>query len=229
MTKPGKVIVVDDDDGFRASTERFLRSVGYLVESYADPARLLDRADDDGPSCVLLDLRMPGMSGLELQDALARRGHSPHIVFMSGHADVAAGVQAMKRGAVDFLIKPFEEEQVLEAIERSLRRDEEELAVATARHDAVHRLRRLTARERQVCDFLMQGLLNKQVAAALGIAESTVKVHRSRMMEKLGVDSLVGLTRLMDHASAGAGPGADPADDAAEGAAPRNVAREDRA
>jgi FixJ family two-component response regulator len=203
------VVVVDDDDGFRASTVRFLRSVGYEVESYARPDELLARPPSEGPTCVLLDLRMPGMSGLEAQHALALRDHHP-IVFMSGHADAATSIQAMKRGAVDFLLKPFEEQAVLDAIERSLRQDAQALAASGARDGARARLARLTARERQVCGHLMQGMLNKQIAAALGIAESTVKVHRSRMMEKLGVGSLVALTRLMDQAAGAPPPAGHP-------------------
>ncbi len=201
MIQPARVIVVDDDDAFRASTERFLRSVGYDVEGYSDPTPLLDREPDDEPTCVLLDLRMARMSGLEAQGELARRGHTLPIVFMTAHGDVAASVQAMKRGAVDFLEKPFDEQRVLDAIERSVSRDRREHAANTATREARDRLRRLTARERQVCDYLMQGLLNKQIAAELGIAESTVKVHRSRMMEKLGVDSVVALMRLLDRAA----------------------------
>ncbi|HET9598984.1 MAG TPA: response regulator [Anaeromyxobacteraceae bacterium] len=201
------VVVVDDDDGFRASTVRFLRSVGYDVESYAAPEELLSQPPSGGPTCILLDLRMPGMSGLEAQHALMLRQDRHPIVFMSGHADAAVSIQAMKRGAVDFLLKPFEEQAVLDAIDRALRQDAHALAASTAQQEARARLARLTAREHQVCEYLMQGMLNKQIAAALGIAESTVKVHRSRMMEKLGVGSLVALTRLMDQA-AGAPPAA---------------------
>jgi FixJ family two-component response regulator len=150
---------------------------------------------------------MPGMSGLEAQHALSLRDYPHPIVFMSGHADVATSIQAMKRGAVDFLLKPFDEQAVLEAIERALHQDSRAMVASSAREDARARLARLTARELQVCKFLMDGLLNKQIAAELGIAESTVKVHRSRMMEKLGLSSLVALTRLVDQA-AGAPPSA---------------------
>jgi FixJ family two-component response regulator len=219
------IIVVDDDDGFRASTVRFLRSAGYEVESYAGPEEFLSRPPSEGPTCVLLDLRMPDMSGLEAQHALALRDYRHPIVFMSGHADAATSIQAMKRGAVDFLLKPFEEQAVLDAIERSLRQDTQALAASSAQQEARVRLGRLTAREHQVCGYLMEGMLNKQIAAALGIAESTVKVHRSRMMEKLGVGSLVALTRLMDQA-AGAPPPAGAANGGAGVAAPRDPAEE---
>jgi FixJ family two-component response regulator len=204
ITPNAKVLVVDDDTGFRNSTERFLRSVGYAVETFDSPAKLLDRADgapDDAPTCVLLDLRMPGMSGLEAQNELMRRRDGPPIVFVTAHGDVPASVQAMKRGAVDFLEKPFDEQRVLEAIERALGKNCQDRSVRLASQQARARLDRLTARERQVCDYLMAGLINKQIAAELGIAESTVKVHRSRMMEKLGIDSVVALMRLRDQAS----------------------------
>ncbi len=199
-TANAKVLVVDDDAGFRASIDRFLRSVGYAVETFDSPEKLIDRPHDDAPTCVLLDVRMPGMSGLEAQDALLRRGDAPPIVFVTAHGDVPASVQAMKKGAVDFLEKPFDEERVLEAIERSLSKDVHDRSARIAAQQARARLDRLTARERQVCDYLMAGLINKQIAAELGIAESTVKVHRSRMMEKLGIDSVVALIRLRDQA-----------------------------
>ena len=204
ITPNAKVLVVDDDAGFRTSIDRFLRSVGYAVETFDSPAKLLDRADrkpDDIPTCVLLDLRMPGMSGLEAQNELMRRGDAPPIVFVTAHGHVAASVQAMKKGAVDFLEKPFDEQRVLEAIERALGKNVQDRSARVAAQQARARLDRLTARERQVCDYLMAGLINKQIAAELGIAESTVKVHRSRMMEKLGIGSVVALMRLRDQAA----------------------------
>jgi len=204
ITPNAKVLVVDDDAGFRTSIDRFLRSVGYAVETFDSPAKLLDRADrkpDDIPTCVLLDLRMPGMSGLEAQNELMRRRDAPPIVFVTAHGDVPASVQAMKKGAVDFLEKPFDEQRVLEAIERALGKNVQDRSARVAAQQARARLDRLTARERQVCDYLMAGLINKQIAAELGIAESTVKVHRSRMMEKLGIGSVVALMRLRDQAA----------------------------
>ena len=204
ITPNAKVLVVDDDAGFRTSIDRFLRSVGYAVETFDSPAKLLDRADrkpDDIPTCVLLDLRMPGMSGLEAQNELMRRRDAPPIVFVTAHGDVPASVQAMKKGAVDFLEKPFDEQRVLEAIERAVGKNVQDRSARIAAQQARARLDRLTARERQVCDYLMAGLINKQIAAELGIAESTVKVHRSRMMEKLGIGSVVALMRLRDQAA----------------------------
>ncbi len=207
MIRPATILVVDDDAAFRASTERFLESVGYDVECFATAAALLARAPRDEPTCVLLDLRMPGLSGLQAQAELARHGFLHPIVFMSGHADVAASVTAMKRGAVDFLQKPFDERELLDVLERSIALDAHARDVRRGRDHALARLERLTARERQVCDHLMKGMLNKQIAAELGIAESTVKVHRSRMMEKLGIDSVIALIRLLD--TAGIAPASD--------------------
>ena len=204
ITPYAKVLVVDDDAEFRASIDRFLRSVGYDVETFDSPEKLLRRANgrpDDVPTCVLLDLRMPGMSGLEAQNELMRRGDAPPIVFVTAHGHVAASVQAMKKGAVDFLEKPFDEPRVLEAIERALSKNARDRSVRIASRQARARLDRLTARERQVCDYLTAGLINKQIAAELGIAEGTVKVHRSRMMEKLGIGSVVALMRLRDQAA----------------------------
>jgi FixJ family two-component response regulator len=202
MTLPATILVVDDDAAFRASTERFLRSVGYDVECFPTAAALLAREPSEEPTCVLLDLRMPGLSGLQAQAELARHGFLHPIVFMSGHADVTASVAAMKHGALDFLVKPFDEHELLAVIERSLGFDLQVHHARRSQQEALARLGRLTARERQVCDHLMKGMLNKQIAAVLGIAESTVKVHRSRMMEKLGVDSLIALIRLLDEAAA---------------------------
>jgi FixJ family two-component response regulator len=200
MIRPATILVVDDDAAFRASTERFLRSVGYDVEAFESAIPLLDREPGDMPTCVLLDLRMPGMSGLEAQEALMQHGFPHPIVFMSGYADVATSVLAMKRGAADFVEKPFDEHELLEILERSLAVDLRGRTSRTSHQHALSRLGRLTTRERQVCEHLMKGMLNKQIASDLGIAESTVKVHRSRMMEKLGVDSLVALIRLLDEA-----------------------------
>jgi FixJ family two-component response regulator len=201
MTPHAKVLVVDDDAGFRTSIDRFLRSVGYAVETFDSAAKLLDRSPEDVPTCVLLDVRMPGMSGLEAQNELLRRTVAPPVVFVTAHGDVPVSVQAMKKGAVDFLEKPFDEQRVLDAIERSLSKDVHDRSARIAAQQARARLDRLTARERQVCDYVMAGLINKQIAAELGIAESTVKVHRSRMMEKLGIDSVVALMRLLDQAT----------------------------
>lgn len=201
MLRPATVIVVDIAASYRESTARLLRSVGYGVETYAHPVELPERAPQDEPTCILLDLSRPGMVGLEVQSELARRGVTNPIIFMTACAnDVPASVEAMKHGAVDFLVKPLDRERVLQAIDEALREDLRRRQARWEWEEARERVRRLTERERQVCGFVMAGLLNKQIAAEVGIAESTVKVHRSRMMEKLGVGSVIALVRLIDRA-----------------------------
>ena len=197
------VLIVDDNPGFRSSLERFLRSVGFSVQAFPTAADFLEAGSPAAPACALVDLRMPGMNGLELQEELTRRGRTLPLVFLTAFGAVAASVQAMMRGAVDFLEKPFEEERLLDAIDRALEKDVRAQRQNSDRQHALERLARITTREREVCDCLMAGLLNKQIAAQLGVAESTVKVHRSRMMQKLGVSSLVDLTRLVDRARGG--------------------------
>src|SRR5215510_7621174 len=195
-----KVLIVDDDAAFRNSLARFFHSIGVDVQTFASGAEFLAHAPKDGPTCVLLDLQMPEMNGLQVQEELARIGAEIPIVFLTGHGTISAGVQAMKRGAVDFLEKPFDEPGVCGAIERALSQDMLVRTQTAAQLEARRRLARLTAREHQVCDSVMAGLLNKQSAGQIGIAESTVKVHRSRMMKKLGVSSVVQLVRLVDAA-----------------------------
>jgi FixJ family two-component response regulator len=196
-----KVFIVDDDAGFRDSLARFFHSIGIDVRTFASGAEFLAHTPEDRPVCVLLDLQMPEMTGLQVQEELALIGRKIPIVFLTGHGAISAGVQAMKLGAVDFLEKPFDERRMCEAIERALSQDVQRRRQSAAHFEARMRLARLTAREHQVCDGVMAGLLNKQSADRIGIAESTVKVHRSRMMKKLGVGSVVELIRLVDTAS----------------------------
>ena len=193
-----KVLIVDDDAGFRDSLARFFESMRIDAQTFGSGAEFLAYEPEDGPTCVLLDLQMPELSGLEVQEELARIGRQIPIVFLTGHGAISAGVQAMKRGAVDFLEKPFDERRVCEAVEAALTQSVQARRQTAAQLEARRRLARLTAREQQVCDYVMAGLLNKQSAYEIGIAESTVKVHRSRMMKKLGVSSLVQLIRLVD-------------------------------
>jgi FixJ family two-component response regulator len=195
------VVVVDDDDAFRASMVHFLESAGFRARGVSSAREYLAQPADDGPACLLLDLRMPGMSGLELQGELARAGRLPAIVFLSGHGDVRAAAAAMKLGAVDFLEKPYEEADLLEAIERALARDAEARAHRTARDEARARLARLSPAERQVCERLAAGLRNKEIAAELGKSESTVKVQHWAAMTKLGVTSAVEVARLLELAA----------------------------
>ncbi len=196
-----KVLIVDDDADFRHSLARLFHSIGVDVQTFGSGAEFLAHAPEDGPTCVLLELQMPEMSGSQVQEELARTGTEIPIVFLTGHGTISAGVQAMKRGAVDFLEKPVDELRVCGAIERALSRDVQMRSQSAAYLEARRRFARLTTRERQVCDSVMAGLLNKQSAGQIGIAESTVKVHRSRMMKKLRVRSVVELIRLVDTAS----------------------------
>jgi len=195
-----KVLIVDDDAGFRDSLARFFESMRIDAQTFGSGAEFLAYEPEDGPTCVLLDLQMPELSGLEVQEELARIGRQIPIVFLTGHGAISAGVQAMKRGAVDFLEKPFDERRLCEAVEIALSQSAQTRHQSAAKLEAGKRLARLTAREHQVCDYVMAGLLNKQSADRIGIAESTVKVHRSRMMKKLGVSSVVQLVRLVDTA-----------------------------
>jgi FixJ family two-component response regulator len=194
----GTVYVVDDDKGFLRSLDRLLRAAGYGVRTFSSARDFLASPRAAPPGCLLLDLRMPGVSGLELQQQLATSGSELPIVFLSGHAEFHAGVRAMKGGAVDFLAKPFTEEELLAAVATALDRDRRLESAKSARDDALARLARLTPREREVCDLVATGMLNKQIAAQLGAAEKTIKCHRGRVMEKLAVGSVAELVRLVD-------------------------------
>ena len=192
------VFVIDDDDSVRRSLERLLRSVDLEVETFASAQDFLRKPMPDRPACVVLDLRLPGPSGLELQESLIRSGHEVPIVFISGHADVPSSVRAIKAGAVDFLQKPFSDQALLDIIHGALRRDREarrdraEVASIRVRFDT------LTPRERDVLRLVIQGRLNKQIAGDLGISEKTVKFHRGRVMEKTQVGSVAELVRQAD-------------------------------
>jgi FixJ family two-component response regulator len=203
-TSPGElpeqpiVFVIDDDDSVRRSLERLLRSVDLEVETFASAQDFLRKPLPERPSCVVLDLRLPGPSGLELQESLLRAGHDLPIIFISGHADVPSSVRAIKAGAVDFLQKPFSDQALLDIIHGALRRDREtrrdraEVAGIRVRFDM------LTPRERDVLRLVIQGRLNKQIAGDLGISEKTVKFHRGRVMEKTQAGSVAELVRQAD-------------------------------
>jgi FixJ family two-component response regulator len=192
------VFLLDDDPGLCRALTRLIRSAGYEVEAFGAPDHFLARAPHAGPACLVLDLRLPGMTGLELQARLERRGHPLPIVFISGRADVPASVRAMKAGAVDFLSKPVDERELLGAIAGALERDRAHRAERAERRGLDTRFARLTPREREVCARVATGLLNKQIAAELGTSEKTVKVHRGRVMAKLEVGSVAELVRLYD-------------------------------
>jgi FixJ family two-component response regulator len=197
------VFLVDDDQALCAATTRLLDACGFSVRSFHSAESFLAQFDPKEPGCLLLDLRMPGQSGLELQQLLAERKVEIPIVFLTGHADVPTSVYAMRKGAVDFLQKPASEEALVAALERALERD---LAQRkdSAEHSALRsRYEKLTPREREVLAEIVAGQRNKQAAFSLGIAERTVKLHRSRVLEKMGADSLAELVRMAEHLGIG--------------------------
>ena len=197
MTCPAAmVLVVDDDASVRKSLSRVISEAGYRVETYASSREFLARVPEAGPSCLVLDVRMPGITGLELQQTLSRAVHEIPIVFITGHGDVPMSVKAMKAGAVDFLTKPFVRKDLLDAIARAVAKDTRDLGTE-ARDDEIRgRVKLLTPRESQVFALVVTGMLNKQIASELGIGEKTVKVHRARVMEKMQAGSLAALVRL---------------------------------
>ena len=205
----GTVFVVDDEPSVRRALERQLRTAGFRVETFASAQDYVARAPQAGIACIVTDVRMPGMSGLDLQDSLAQAGRALPMVFITGHGDIPTTVRAMKGGAVNFLPKPFAEREILaavaEALERSraIERERRETGSLRARYEA------LTAREREVLALVAAGLLNKVIADRLGIAETTIKVHRGRVMGKMGAASLADLVRMSERL--GLAPGADPA------------------
>jgi FixJ family two-component response regulator len=191
-----RVFVIDDDASVRGSLIRLLRSAGYETEAFDSAQAFLGRAPVAGVACLILDLSMPGVTGSELQERLARTAPELPIIFLSGHAGVPDSVQAMKRGAVDFLTKPVDEEVLLAAIETALERHRQCLAQNAEIKSIRQRIATLTPRELETAQWVIAGLLNKRIAAELDIAETTVKIHRSRIKEKLGVDSVAELVRL---------------------------------
>jgi len=193
---PALVYVVDDDASVRTAIGRLLRSVGLEIQLFASATEFLAFARPERPGCVVLDVRMPRLSGLDLQKALAAAGATLPIIFVTGHADVPMSVRAMKAGAVDFLPKPFHDQDLLDAVQRAIAADRErrlrESGLAAIR--GVYET--LTPREREVLSYVVSGALNKQIAGSLGTSEKTIKVHRARIMDKMGVESLADLVRL---------------------------------
>lgn len=198
MSHRGNVFLVDDDDALRRATSRLLDACGFHVHAFGSAEEFLQSFDAKLSGCLLLDLRMPGVSGLELQTLLQQRGASLPIVFMTGHGDVSASVRAMKRGAIDFLEKPVCDEELTAALDRAIARDVETRRDEHDHSELAHRHANLTVREREVFAEIIAGKLNKQVAFTLGIAERTVKLHRSRVLEKMGAKSLADLVRMAE-------------------------------
>jgi len=199
MSNPNPtVFVVDDDPSVRKALGRALQAAGLPVKTFESAQEFLKQDRPEGPACLVLDVRMPGLNGLDLQAELnARNLHTP-IIFLTGHGDVPMSVKAMKRGAADFLTKPFQMESLLRAIQEALEKDTRQRAARAGIAQVQDRLATLTPREREVLDLVVQGLLNKQIAAELGAAERTVKVHRGRVMQKMGVASVAELVRAVE-------------------------------
>jgi FixJ family two-component response regulator len=192
----GVVYVVDDDAGVRIALMRLLRSVGLHAVAFSSAQAFLASVRPQQPSCLVLDLRLPDMGGLELQTRLVQAQEARPIIFLTGHGSVPASVRAMKGGAVDFFEKPVDEDELLRAIQRALALSRHTLAEQAERADIQRRLDMLTARERQVFELVIAGMLNKQIAAELGAAEKTIKVHRARVMHKMRADSVADLVRM---------------------------------
>jgi len=195
MSEP-VVFVVDDDEAVRQSIRLLLRSVGLTVELYASALDFLEHWDPRRPGCLVLDIRMPGMSGLELQARIAREAFAPPVVFITGHGDVTLAVRTMRDGAVDFIEKPFNDEDLIDRVQKAIRLDGERRAELARRQAALARFATLTAREREVMLAVVGGSANKVVAIDLGLSERTVEIHRARVMEKTGARSLPELVRL---------------------------------
>jgi FixJ family two-component response regulator len=203
IERPGVVHVVDDDARFRTAIGRALSAAGHAPRLYGSAAEYLAVDDDsDGPACLIVDLRMPGTNGLDLQEALARRGHSHPVIFLSAHGDIPSTVRAMRNGALDFLTKPVPTAVLLEAIGRALEQDVERKLELEQKAELKRRYATLTPRERQVMAGVVAGRLNKQICYALQSAERTVKTHRARVMEKMHVASVAELVRRAEELAA---------------------------
>jgi RNA polymerase sigma factor (sigma-70 family) len=198
MTDAPVVFVVDDDPSVRSSLKFLLSTVGLQVESFDSADAFLRKKPAGAPSCLVLDVRLPGLSGIDIQRELAARNIGIPIIFLTGHGDIPMSVRAMKAGAVEFLTKPFRDQDLLDAVHIALQQDRSRREQEKEVTDLQRRFDSLTSREQQVISLLVSGMLNKQIAAELGTAESTVKVQRSRAMEKMNAESLVDLVKMIE-------------------------------
>jgi FixJ family two-component response regulator len=194
------VHIVDDDESSLTATSRLLRASGFSVKAFLSASDFLAQCGDDVRGCVVTDLRMPGLNGLDLQSALARERNPLPLVFLTGHGDIASTVRAMRSGAEDFLEKRVAKEELLDAVRRALLRDAQAREARALQREREERFRALSVREREVLSHVLRGRLNKQIAGDLGINERTVKMHRTAIMTKLGVRSVAALSRLSQEA-----------------------------
>ena len=194
----GLVFVVDDDASLRESLKNLIRSVGLRVEAFTSAQEFLRCKRLDLPGCLVLDVRLPGLSGLDLQKRMAEAAMKIPIIFITGHGDIPMTVRAMKAGAVEFLTKPFRDQDLLDAIQQALERDRKAREQRAEIEELRRRVESLTPRERDVLNLVVIGLLNKQIAGELGTSETTVKIHRHQVMEKMGANSLAELVRMSD-------------------------------
>jgi RNA polymerase sigma factor (sigma-70 family) len=202
------VFVVDDDLSMREAVKDLIASVGLQVRAFASPQEFLDAGRPDTPACLVLDVRLPGSSGLHFQQELSRAGICIPVVFITGHGDIPMSVRAIKAGAVEFLTKPFRDQELLDAVHTAIERDETRRREHAALQDLQQRFAALTPREREVMALVIRGRLNKQIADDLGVSEVTVKVHRGQIMRKMRASSLPELVRMGDALGATSAPAA---------------------
>jgi FixJ family two-component response regulator len=201
MLEPNPVIfVIDDDASVRKGLSRLLRAMGFEVESYESAEQFLEKEKYLGIGCIILDVRMPGLSGMDLHDVLIGGGNDLPVIFISGHGDIPMSVQAMKKGAVDFLPKPFDDNELLAAVNKATDTHKKAKLETAEKCAILQRIDKLTIREREILPYVISGMLNKQIAFKLSIAEKTIKIHRGRIMEKLEAHSVAELIRLAENA-----------------------------
>ena len=202
MSNPEQIVfVIDDDESMREALKSLIRSVGLSVETFASAHEFLESRRPDIPACLILDVRMPGLSGLDLQRDLTEANIHIPIIFITGHGDIPMSVRAMKAGAVEFLTKPFRDQELLDAIQQALERDRHVRSQRADNAELLNRYHSLTPRETEVFGLVVKGLLNKQIALQLGTSEITIKLHRRQVMEKMNADSLADLVRMAEKLS----------------------------
>jgi len=198
LDSDGIVFIIDDDESLREGLKRLFRSIGLRSDSYASGHEFLKSAVPDLPSCILLDVRMPGLSGLDFQAELNNAGIQIPIIFMTGYGDIPMSVRAMKAGAVEFLTKPFRDQEILDAVQLSLKKDRARIENEKIARGLKTRFESLTSREREIMGLVTAGLMNKQIAGEIGVSEITVKVHRGNLMRKMNANSLADLVRMAE-------------------------------